>query len=268
MSAAALISRTRLFTTSASFLLHAQCRSRATRPVTLAMHQVRSYAKPVKKSKDKGKEKESADVPQSGKKTGKGLSTDELIPASQRIPASADYKAAETKMQGVLEWFRKEVAALETRATGRVTPAVLAPVRVKLPNASDARGVRLEEVATVGVKEGTTLLVTVFEEHSLKYVEQAIYDAKLPSITPQKLDNRTVKIPIPKPTVETRNALYTAASRQAEDVRVQLRKLHQALLKKADVSKHSADFSTYQALSDKLMGELDKILAHLKKATS
>ena len=47
-----------------------------------------------------------------------------------------------------------------------------------------------------------------------------------------------------RPTVETRNALYTTASRQAEDVRVQLRKLHQALLKKADVSKHSADFST------------------------
>ena len=32
----------------------------------------------------------------------------------------------------------------------------------------------------------------------MKYVEQAIYDAKLPSITPQKLDNRTIKIPIPK----------------------------------------------------------------------
>ena len=68
-------------------------------------------------------------------------------------------------MQGVLEWFRKEVAALETRATGRVTPALLAPVRVKLPDSADTRGVRLEELATVGVKEGTTLLVTVFEEH-------------------------------------------------------------------------------------------------------
>ena len=33
---------------------------------------------------------------------------------------------------------------------------------------------------------------------SLKYVEQAIYDAKLPSITPQKVDSRTIKIPIPK----------------------------------------------------------------------
>ena len=90
-----------------------------------------------------------------------------------------------------------------------------------------------------------------------------------------------------RPTVETRNALYTTASRQAEDVRVQLRKLHQALLKKANISKHSADFSTvrplfsipsrfphltaiviqYQALSDRFTSDLDKILAHLKTTT-
>ena len=164
MSAAALIARTRLSTASGSSLLP-QCRSLAVRRLTPAMHQVRSYAKPVKKSKDKGKERERDETPQAGKKGGKGLSTNELIPASQRIAASADYKAAEAKMQGVLDWFRKEVAALEIRATGRVTPAVLAPVRVKLPDATDARGVRLEELATVGVKEGTTLLVTVFEEH-------------------------------------------------------------------------------------------------------
>ena len=95
----------------------------------------------------------------------RSVSTDDLVPASQRVVSSPDYKNTESKMQGVLEWFRKEVAALETRATGRVTPAVLSPVRVKLPDAEDARGVRLEEVATVGVKDGTTLLVTVFEEH-------------------------------------------------------------------------------------------------------
>ena len=168
MSAAALIARTRLSAPAGTSILHAQCRSLPTRCATLATHQVRSYAKPAKKSHNKGRERD--DVPQAGKKVGKGVSTDELIPASQRIAASADYKSAESKMQGVLDWFRKEVAALETRATGRVTPALLSSVRVKPPGATDARGVRLEEVATVGGKEGTTLLVTVFEEHvSLVY---------------------------------------------------------------------------------------------------
>ncbi|TBU43451.1 ribosome recycling factor [Dichomitus squalens] len=260
MSAVALLARTRLCTSSALALAQCSgCHAAAIR-ASLATQQRRFYAKPAKKSKSK-------EDATSHKKGGKGVSTDDLVPASQRIASSADYKNTESKMQGVLEWYRKEVAALETRATGRVTPAVLSPVRVKLPGATDARGVRLEEVATVGVKDGTTLLVTVFEEHTLKYVEQAIYDAKLPSITPQKVDTRTIKIPIPKPTVETRNALYTTASRQAEDVRVQLRKLHQALLKKADINKHSADFSTYQALNDQCMSDLEQILAHLKKST-
>ena len=109
-----------------------------------------------------------------GKKGSKGVSTDSLVPASQRIAASPEYKGTESKMQGVLDWFRKEVAALETRATGRVTPAVLSPVRVKLPESSDGRGVRLEEIATVGVKEGTTLLVTVFEEHVSRYVLRTV----------------------------------------------------------------------------------------------
>ncbi|RDX54660.1 ribosome recycling factor [Lentinus brumalis] len=261
MSVVASVARQRLASSSLLCTSQIQCRHLAARRIVATAQQARHYAKPAKK----GKGKEQDDASNHGKKQSKGVSTDSLVPASQRIAASPEYKGTEGKMQGVLDWFRKEVAALETRATGRVTPALLSPVRVMLPNAS---GVRLEDIATVGVKEGTTLLVTVFEEHSLKYVEQAIYEAKLPGITPQRVDSRTIKVPIPKPTVETRNALYTTASRQAEDVRVQMRKLHAALLKKADVDKRSPDFAIYQGLSDKFMGELDKILAHLKKATS
>ncbi|KAI0746936.1 ribosome recycling factor [Daedaleopsis nitida] len=262
MSTFATLSRARISSASLLSASRTSCARLCARRTAALTAQLRFYAKPVKKG---SKGKESEDVP-SGKH-GKGVSTDALIPASQRIVSSDEYKSAEGKMQGVLDWFRKEVAALETRATGRVTPAVLAPVRVKVLGAADVRGVRLEEVATIGVKEGTTLIVTVFEEHTLKYVEQAIYEAKLPGITPQRVDSRTIKIPIPKPTVETRNALYTTATRQAEDARVQMRKHHQALLKKEEIGKHSADFSTYQALNEKFTCELDKILAHLKKTT-
>ncbi|OSD08172.1 ribosome recycling factor [Trametes coccinea BRFM310] len=269
MAATATLARLRLAAPTSLSLSHAQCsRFAARRTAAVASQQVRFYAKAAKKSKDKdkGKEDKGKEVPAAAKGS-KGVSTDSLIPASQRIVSSEEYKKTEGKMQTVLEWFRKEVAGLETRATGRVTPALLSPVRVKVPGASDSRGVRLEEVATVGVKEGTTLIVTVFEEHTLKSVEQAIYEAKIPGATPQRLDNRTIKVPIPKPTVETRNALYTNATRLAEDARVQMRKHHQALLKKEDITKRSPEFATYQGLLDKLLADLDKILAHLKKTT-
>ncbi|OBZ78406.1 Ribosome-recycling factor, partial [Grifola frondosa] len=215
----------------------------------LPFTQTRSYAK----QKGRG---EPTDQKQKGSH---GMSsTDTLVPGSQRIAAGEEYTKTETKMKTTADWYRKEVAALETRATGRVTPAVLAPVRVQLPGheSADGKGVRLEEIATVGVKEGTMLLVTVFEEHTLKYVEQAIYDAKLPGITPR---SRTAapskyqyqsKLPVAtsahlltcssrRPTVETRLALYTNAQRQAEDTRVQIRKHHQAALKKGKYGKHS-----------------------------
>ena len=32
----------------------------------------------------------------------------------------------------------------------------------------------------------------------VKEVERGIYDAKIPHVVPQKHDNRTIKIPIPK----------------------------------------------------------------------
>ena len=77
-------------------------------------------------------------------------------------------------MAASLEWFRREVALLEARASGRVTPRLLAPVRVSLSVTPSALGagagsgpgaqkVRLEEVATVGVRDGSTLIVTVFD---------------------------------------------------------------------------------------------------------
>ncbi|KAG8216569.1 ribosome recycling factor domain-containing protein [Butyriboletus roseoflavus] len=167
-------------------------------------------------------------------------------------------------MASAVDWFRKEVAAFETRASGRITPALLSPVRVETRR---GQAVKLEEVATVGIKDGSVLIVTVFDEHNMKVVEQAIYGAKLPNIVPQRLDSRTLKIPIPKPTVEGRNAFVFTASRMAEDVRVQIRKHHQASIKKGKYEKHSVELDEFQRLSDKHVAEVDKILAQMKKAS-
>lgn len=44
-----------------------------------------------------------------------------------------------------------------------------------------------------------------------------------------------------RPTVEARTALYTAARAKAEDTRVQVRKLHDASLKRGKYEKHSIE---------------------------
>jgi ribosome recycling factor len=65
-------------------------------------------------------------------------------------------------MHAAVDWYRKECAGVESRATGRVTPEVLDAVRVRLPGSD--KELHLNEVATVGVRDGSTLLITIFEE--------------------------------------------------------------------------------------------------------
>ena len=77
--------------------------------------------------------------------------------------AREEYAKAEEAMRVAVDWFRKECAASEARALGRVTPALLSPIRVKVPD--NPKKLQLEELATIGVREGTTLLITLFDEH-------------------------------------------------------------------------------------------------------
>ncbi|TFK39292.1 ribosome recycling factor domain-containing protein [Crucibulum laeve] len=218
-----------------------------------------------KASKEKEREKDTSYTSPKGK-----VSTASLVPGSKQPitdpVAQQEYAKAEAAMQTAVEWYRKECAAIETRASGRVTPAMLAPVRIKLPN--DDKEYKLDEVATVGVRDGSTLLVTLFDENTVKYVEQGLYDSNIPGVVPHKQDNRTIKVPIPKPTVEARNALFTSAKRKAEDMRVQIRKQHQTSLKRGKYEKHSVEIEEFQKLTDRYVAEVDKIIADLQKATS
>lgn len=139
--------------------LPAASRSNTTAPLLISR---RLYASKSKGSSKASKEKE---FEKTGNKRAP-VSTNSFIPGSKlRITDAAqeEYGKCESKMKSAVEWYRKEVGGLETRAAGRVTPALLSPVRVVLPDrGSDS--IRLEEIATVGVKDGSTLIVTVFEE--------------------------------------------------------------------------------------------------------
>ncbi|KAH9040525.1 ribosome recycling factor, partial [Lactarius hengduanensis] len=210
----------------------------------------------------------------SGSKRGP-ITTASLTPGSQQAlsdPAEREEHArASAAMASSVEWFRREVAQLETRASGRVTPQLLDPVRVSLSPATHEEGetskVRLEELATVGVRDGSSLVVTVFEPQNLKHVQDALYDAKIQGVIPQRVDERTLRIPIPKPTVEARLAAYSTASKQAESARVQIRRQHQASVKRGKFPKHSIANDELQKLHDRHIAEVDAILARVKKST-
>ncbi|KAK0490403.1 ribosome recycling factor [Armillaria novae-zelandiae] len=185
----------------------------------------------------------------------KAQSTSTLQPGSQQPLTKATDIAEHDKCQEKMK--NHDCADAAARASGRVTPALLANVRVQ--------GQKLEQVATVGVRDGSMLVVTVFEEDNLKHVEAAIYDAKIPSITPQRQDTRTLRIPVPKPTLDAKSSVVTAAGKKAEEARVQCRKLHQTSVKKGKYEKRSVELEVFQDLLDKYVSEIDKILVDMKK---
>lgn len=139
------------------------------------------HASSKSKAKDKG-ERNWDNSLKDPKQKQKVTSTADLIPGSQQPivdeAAREEYTKAESTMLTAVEWFRKECAAAESRASGRVTPALLKPVRVKMTGVDGT--VPLEQVATVGVRDGTTLLVTVFDEHvSTTYLIPLIFYSHL-----------------------------------------------------------------------------------------
>ncbi|KAK0183822.1 ribosome recycling factor domain-containing protein [Armillaria mellea] len=144
------------------------------------------------------------------------------------------------KMKSIVEWLRRDCADASAHQ-------------------------KLEQVATVGVRDGSMLVVTVFDEDNLKHVKAAIYDAKLPSITPQRQDTRTLRILVPKPTLDAKSSVVAAAGKKAEEARVQCRKLHQTSVKNGKYEKRSVDLEVFQDLLDKYVAEIDKILADMKK---
>ena len=98
---------------------------------------------------------------------GSSTSTEGLVPGSQQVltgEAQAEYERADGKMQSSVGWFRREAATMELQGSGRVTPDILAPVRVSLPGAPEGETSALRELATIGIRDGTTLVVTVFAE--------------------------------------------------------------------------------------------------------
>ncbi|KAI0305130.1 ribosome recycling factor domain-containing protein [Multifurca ochricompacta] len=207
------------------------------------------------------------------------ITTASLTPGSQKVltdPASQEeYTRALAKMAANVEWFRREVAQLDARVSGRVTPQLLAPVRVPVlgtprkgeEESSVSPKMRLEDLATVGVRDGSSLIVTVFDPQNLKHVQDALYEAKIQGIIPQRIDERTLKIPIPKLTVEARLAAYSTASKLAEDARVQIRRQLQASVKRGKYSKHSIEHEEFQKLQDRHITEVDTVLAQIKKDT-
>ncbi|KAG8960230.1 hypothetical protein FRC03_006886 [Tulasnella sp. 419] len=236
----------------------------------LQKHQGKKTAKAKGKQNDEAAPAEEIEDGEPKRKGKKGMTTADLLPASasKLLPeARLEFDKAEKKMSSCLDWFKKELSVLENRAVGRVTPAILDGVKVEAHH-SDGALVKLQEVATVGVKEGTILMVTVFDEHNLKHVEKAIYAAKIPNCTPQKIDSRTLRIPMPRPTLESIAAFVKTSSTLTEETKVKIRSAREGAVKvvsKLGCDKKSPEMAEIQKITEKWSAEAEVAFQKFKK---
>jgi len=157
---------------------------------------------------------------------------------------------------------------LQKVRTGKVTPALLDPVRV------DAYGtpMPLAQVASVSAPQPRMLVVQPWDKGLLKDVLKAIQKSDL-GLNPAD-DGELIRVPIPALTEDRRKDLAKKAKTLGEDAKISVRNIRRDAndeIKKAEkASELTEDESRrfqgeVQKITDSHIGEIDKILDRKEK---
>ncbi len=171
-------------------------------------------------------------------------------------------KDFEKRMLGVIESLKKDFSGLRT---GRASVNILDPIMV------DVYGQKmpLNTIGNVSVPEPRMISVQVYDKSSVAAVDKAIRESRL-GLNPI-VDGQVLRLPIPPLTTERRQELAKIGNGYAEKARVAVRNVRRdgnELLKKLEKSGEISQDelkkgnTDVQALTDKMIGEIDKLLAN------
>ncbi|KAI8890565.1 ribosome recycling factor [Backusella circina FSU 941] len=187
--------------------------------------------------------------------------------------APAVYAAAEEEVeferqfdeQLIQQRFDQSVTSLKEHLAamriGRANPSLLDKVRVHIEHSHFA----LKDLAQVTVRDPQTLLVAVHDNDYLSAVDKSIREAGL-NLNPI-IDNKMIRVPIPKPSKESRDKLAKLVSTTGEQSKHKVRSIRQDGMKqlKHDAKHQSADQikkleKQVQTMTDKYNKTIDELL--------
>ncbi|WVQ78525.1 hypothetical protein IAT38_000611 [Cryptococcus sp. DSM 104549] len=226
------------------------------RPILLA-HPFSSTAPILKKAKGQQHPKSSKKKAQVADEDSEGGADG---PVEVEIVVEEVIAKAKTKMDKSVRWAKAVIFEGAERVTGRVSPALLDSVRVKMVDGST---LHLNSLASVTTK-GNSLFVEVWDTSSMKQVDSALHAANLPGISPLKISETTLKIPIARPTAEQRKELLKSLAQTVEAAKVQIRVARTEGMKTLG-GKKAAGTDEVQKLVDDMCKELDGQLVLAKK---
>lgn len=168
----------------------------------------------------------------------------------------------ETKMSKACEQFEKHLNSVRT---GRANPMLLDRVEVNYYGAMTP----VNQIASISVVEGRTLVIKPYDVNSLKDIEKAINTSDL-GLPPQN-DGSLIRISVPQLTEETRKGYCKEVSKFAEEAKINVRNIRRDInysLKKdktipEDTQKNLLD--EVQKLTEKFNKKIDEIAAKKEK---
>lgn len=170
-------------------------------------------------------------------------------------------KSADTRMGKSVEALRNGLAKIRT---GRATAAILDHVNVEYYGSP----VPVNQVANVTVVDARTLNVQVWEKNMAGPVEKAIRESDL-GLNPISMGD-SIRVPMPPLTEERRRDLTKVVRGEGEDAKVAVRNVRREandtlkkLVKDKEISEDDERRmqDEIQKLTDKYVGEIDKIVA-------
>lgn len=152
---------------------------------------------------------------------------------------------------------------LTTIRTGRASPALLDGIRVKAYGSDTP----INQVASISVSEGRSLVITLFDKGMIKDVEKAIYASDL-GLTPTVMGT-VIRLNLPPLTEERRRDLGKQVQKEGEESKIAIRNIRRDanqsvkdLLKSKDITEDDVRRSEddIQKITDKAIKDVDDVV--------
>ena len=174
-------------------------------------------------------------------------------------------KDAQTRMTKCVQTFQTDMKKLRT---GRAHPSLIEHLKVDYYGSE----VPLQQVASINVEEGRTLVISPWEKTVVQAIEKAIHKSDL-GLNPLTAGT-IIRIPMPPLTEERRRDITKVVRHDAENARVAVRNVRRdvmadikEMLKEKLVSQDDERRAEVevQKLTDKYVAEIDQLLAAKEK---
>ncbi len=174
-------------------------------------------------------------------------------------------KDATARMSKCVQTFQAELKKLRT---GRAHPSLVEHLKVEYYGSE----VPLQQLASISVEDGRTLVISPWEKTVVQAIEKAIFKSDL-GLNPMTAGT-VIRVPMPPLTEERRRDITKVLRHDAENARVAVRNVRRdvmtdikELLKEKMISQDDERRAEgdVQKLTDKYVAEIEQVLAAKEK---